>query len=191
MVTVQSEKTMPNLSSYLFFLLSPFFRNWWAVLTGCASILALYITPSQGINLTGAMMMTMTFIVLAMVFITLSAFSQGWQLYISRLEGLRVSSFERNRDIQEGWVFILNGNIDLAVGTVVDVHKRTGAVEVPLALVRIDARNSDGAYQATPIGKMNPAHIREHSAGGLKPADLIVRTSVDLQRIKEVVDDLR
>lgn len=191
MVCMKSEKTVPTLSSYLRFIFSPFFRNWWAVLTGCASILAIYITPSQGVTLTGAMMMTMTFVILTMVFITLSVFSQGWQLYMGRLEGLRVSSFERNRDVQEGWVFILDGDIDLAVGTVIDVHKRTGAVEVPLALIRIDARNSDGAYQATPIGKMNPAHIREHSAGGLKPADLIVRTSVDLQRIKEVVDDLR
>jgi hypothetical protein len=137
------------------------------------------------------MMMTITFVILTMAFITLSAFSQGWQLYMGRLEGLRVSSFERNRVVQEGWVFILDGDIDLAVGTVIDVHKRTGVIEVPLALIRIDARNSDGAYQATPIGKMNPAHIREHSAGGLKPADLIVRTSVNLQRIKEIVDDLR
>lgn len=191
MVYMKSEKTVPTLSSYLRFIFSPFFRNWWAVLTGCASILAIYVTPSQGITLTGAMMMTMTFVILTMVFITLSAFNQGWQLYMGRLQGLRVSSFERNRDVQEGWVFILDGDIDLSVGTLIDVHKRTGAVEVPLALIRIDARNSDGAYQATPIGKMNPAHIREHSAGRLKPADLIVRTSVGFQRIKEVVDDLR
>lgn len=191
MVYMKPEKTFPTMSSYLRFLFSPFFRSWWAVLTGCASILAIYITPSQGITLTGAMIMTMTFFVLTMIFITLSAFSQGLELYMGRLEGLRVSSFERNRDVQEGWVFILNGDIDLPVGTVIDVHKRAGAAEVPLALIRIDSRNSNGAYQATPIGKMNPSHIKEHSAGGLKPADLIVRTSVNLQRIKEVVDGLR
>jgi hypothetical protein len=191
MVYMKSEKNMPTSSSYLRFIFSPFFRYWWAALTGCASILAIYITPSQGVTLTGAVMMTMTFVILTMVFITLSALSQSWQLYMGRPQGLRVSSFERNRDIKEGWVFVLYGDIDLSVGTIIDVHKRMGSVEVPLALIRIDARNSDGAYQATPIGKMNPAYIREHSAGGLKPSDLIVRTSVNLQRIKEVVDDLR
>ncbi len=190
MVVMQTEKMMSNMSCFLRFLFSPFFRNWWAVLTGCASILAIYITPSQGFNLTGAMMMTMTFFVLSLVFLTLSVLSQGWQLFISRLEGLRVSSFDRNRDIPEGWVFILDGNIDLAIGTVVDVHKKTGEAEVPLALVRINSRNSTGRYQATPIGKMNPAHIKEHSAGGLKPVDLIVLTSVDLQRLREVANDL-
>lgn len=182
---------MPTLGSYLRFLFSPFFRNWWVMLTGCASVLALYITPSQGMTLTGAMLMTMTFVGLTMVFITLSAFMQGWQLYMGRLNGLRVSSFERNRDVQEGWVFILDGDIDLPVGAVVDVHKRTREIEVPLALIQINVKTSKGSYQATPIGKMNPSHIREHSAGGLKAVDLIVRTSVDLQRIKEVFDDLR
>nr|WP_320190103.1 hypothetical protein [uncultured Desulfobacter sp.] len=112
-------------------------------------------------------------------------------MYANQLDKFQVLSFERNREIQEGWVFILHGNIDLAVGTVVDIHKKAGEVEVPLTLVRINSRNSNGAYQATPIGKMNPAHIREHSAGGLKPVDLVVRTSVDLQRMKEIVDDLR
>ena len=88
-------------------------------------------------------------------------------------------------------MFVLEGGVDLPVGSVVDIHKRTGAAEVPLALVRIAAQNSLGAYQATPIGRINPVHIQEHSAGGLKPWDLIVRTSVDLQRMKEVADDLR
>jgi len=191
MVHMQPDRTLPTLSSYLHFIFSPFFRNWWAVLTGCASILAMYVTPSQGITLSGTGMMTVTFVVLTLVFITLSVLSQGWQLYMGRLTGLRVMSFERNRDVQEGWVFVLDGNIDLSVGSVIDVYKRTGAAEVPLALVRIVSRNSCGAYQATPIGKINPAHIREHSAGGLKPGDLLVRTSVDLQRIKEVSNDLK
>ncbi|MGD9733582.1 MAG: hypothetical protein AB7U45_15500 [Desulfamplus sp.] len=188
---MKSEKNAPTASSYLRFIFSPFFRYWWAALTGCASILAIYITPSQGVTLTGAVMMTMTFVILTMVFITLSALGQSWQLYMMRPQGLRISSFERNRNIKEGWVFVLYGDIELSVGTVIDIHKRTGTVEVPLALIRIDARNSDGAYQATPIGKMNPLYIKEHSAGGLKPSDLIVCTSVNLQRIREVVDDIR
>lgn len=161
------------------------------MLTGCASILALYTTPSQGRILTGSMIMTMTFIFLTLFFITLSALSQGWQLYLGKLEGLRVSSLVRNRYSPEGWVFILTGDIDLPVGAVIDVHKRKDEIEVPLALIRIEAINSKGAYQAIPIGKMNPAHVKEYSAGGLKPADLVVRTSVNLQRIKEIVDDLR
>ncbi|OGQ87936.1 MAG: hypothetical protein A2512_09955 [Deltaproteobacteria bacterium RIFOXYD12_FULL_56_24] len=190
MIDRQPAKTLPTIEGFLLFLINPFFRYWWAALTGCASILAVYITPSSGITLNGATMMSVTFVAFALVFLTLSVLNQGWQLYMGRLVGLQVTSFERNRDMPEGWVFVLVGGIDLAVGTVIDIHKKTGAAEVPFSLVRIASRNSRGAYQATPIGKINPTHIKEHSAGGLRPEDLIVRTSVDLQRIKEVVNDL-
>jgi len=190
MLDMQPMKTQPTFGGFLHFLFSPFFRYWWAALTGCASIFAMYITPSSGIVLSGAAMMTATFVGLTLFFITISVFGQGWQLYMERLGMVYVSSFERNRDVPEGWVFVIVGGIDLAVGTVIDIHKKTGAAEVPLSLARIVSRNSCGAYQATPIGKINPTHIREHSAGGLRPMDLVVRTSVDLQRIKEVVSDL-
>jgi hypothetical protein len=190
MIDRQPAKKPHTMGNFLLFLFSPFFRNWWAALTGCASILAMYITPLEGITLSGAAMMTATFATLTLVFIILSVLGQGWQLYLGRLSGLQVVSFERSRDLPEGWVFVLIGDIDLAVGTVIDIHKKTGVAEVPFSLVRIDSRTSGGAYQATPIGKINPTHIREHSAGGLRPADLIVRTSVDLQRIKEVANDL-
>ena len=190
MLEIQPMKTQPTFGSFLQFLFSPFFRNWWAALTGCASIFAMYITPSSGITLSGGAMMTATFVGLTLVFIALSVVGQGWQLYTRRLDYLQVKSFERNRDMPGGWVFVLVGGVDLSVGTVIDIHKKAGAAEVPLSLVRIVSQNSCGAYQATPVGKINPTHIKEHSTGGLRPMDLVVRTSIDLQRIKEVANDL-
>lgn len=188
---VRQEKTLPRLGNYIGFLFSPFFKYWWAALTGCASVLAMYVTPSYGITLSGSAMMTATFITLLLIFMTISALVKSWELYFEQHYDLQVSSFERNRNMPGGWVFVLVGDIDLAVGTVIDIHKKTGEVEVPLSLVQIASRNSSGAYQATPLGKINPIHINEHSKGALRPADLIVRTSVDLRRIQEVANDLR
>lgn len=181
----------PTASSYLRYLLAPFFRNWWAALTGCASLLAMYVTPAEGVTLSGAAMMTITFVVLMLVFLALATTTQGWALYSGQLHRLRVSSFERNREVASGWVFVLASDVELSVGTVVDVHKRVGSVEVPLALALVVARNSSGAYQAVPIGKLNPVHVQEHAAGGLKAGDLVVGAHIDIQRIKEVVNDLR
>jgi hypothetical protein len=180
-----------SFSAYLGYLFQPFFRAWWAAITGCASILALFITPRTGVLVSGGEMMTLTFAMLLLAFLTLSVFVQGWRLYRRPTATLHVDSFERNRDVQEGWLFVLSGDLEVSVGTVLDVHKRAGAAEVPLALVRVIARNSSGAFQAAPIGKLNPLHLREHSAGGLKPEHLVVRSQVDLQRIKENLDDLR
>lgn len=181
----------PTLSTYLRYLFAPFFRNWWAALTGCASLLAMYVTPARGATVSGAAMMTVTFVILTLAFLTLSAVTQGWGLYAGQLRGLRVASFERNREVPAGWVFVLAGDVELSVGTVVDVYKRVGAVEVPLALAQVVAQNSSGSYQAVPIGKLNPVHAKEHAAGGLKSADLVVRAQIDIQRMKEVVNDLQ
>lgn len=150
----------------------------------------MYITPSQGITLSGAAMMTVTFISFSLIFLTVSALVKSWEIYSDQRCELHVSSFERNRSISGGWVFVLIGDVDLQVGTVIDIHKKSGGVEVPLSLVQIASRNSSGAYQATPLGKINPTHINEHSVGALRPTDLIVRTSVDLRRIMEVANDL-
>lgn len=181
----------PSIPSYLAFLFTPFFRNWWAALTGCASILALFVTPTSGVTFNGPGIMTVTFALLLMIFVTLSVCTQGWGLYSGRLRGMRVTEFERNRDVEEGWVFVIDGDVDLAVGAVVDVHKKTGAAEVPLALAQVMSRRATGGYQAVPIGKLNPAHIQEHSAGGIKPLDLIVHTNIRLHRLREVASEFK
>lgn len=93
--------------------------------------------------------------------------------------------------MREGWVFVLSGDVDLPVGALGDVYRRTGRAEIPLALARIESKNSSGAFQAVPVGKLNPIHVKEHSAGGLRSSDLVVRAHVDLSRIKEVIDDIR
>lgn len=62
---------------------------------------------------------------------------------------------------------------------------------IPFALARIESKNSSGAFRAVPVGKLNPIHAGEHSAGDLRSSDLVLHAHVDLSRIKEVIDDIR
>jgi hypothetical protein len=179
----------PTAGGYIGFMFRPFFRAWWASLTGFASVLALYLARDSRIEIGGAAIASITLLFFSLVFVILSVVTQGWELYQSRTGGLRVKSVEKSKEVTEGWILILETSATLSVGAVVDIHKRSGVTEVPLALVQITGRNSDGAYQATPIGKINPAHIREHSAGGLRPTDLVVRPFVEFQRFREVRHD--
>lgn len=180
----------PTFGDFVAYLTKPFFRAWWAVATGFASILALYITRDSHVTLGGAGVATLTLIGSILLFLVLSVTSQGWKLFAGQSTGFHVVSFEKSRDIQEGWLLIIGGNSEMTVGTVIDIHKRTAAGEVPLAFFEVSGKNSDGHYQATPIGRINPSHIKEHSAGGLRPSDLVVRTSVELKRMKEVARDI-
>ena len=181
---------MPTLSSYIRYLTAPFFRAWWAVITGVASLLSLYIAHAWQVVVTAPLATTMTFVILTMAFLVLSVVTQGWALFVAARTGLRVTAFERNREVDEGWIIVIEGSVDVSVGSVIDIHKRAGAAEVPLALVRVTGKNSNGSYQATPIGRINPAHAREHAAGGLKSSDLVVRPFVEMERMTEVLNGI-
>jgi hypothetical protein len=170
---------------------APFFWSWWAVVTGVATLFALFAGPQEGVWLSPLALAIVVLVASGLVFLVLSTLSRGWELFVARDGGLRVISFERNRHIAEGWVFILEGNVHLDVGSVIDVHKQSGAAEVPLALLKVVGRNDSGAYQALPIGQLNPVHVREHSAGGLRVPDLIVRKTIDAHRLRENADALR
>lgn len=183
--------TPPTFSAYLRYLTAPFFRTWWAVLTGLASLLSLYIAHTWSITLSAPAATTLTFVIFTMGFFVLSVVAQGWHLFAGQASGLIVTQFDRSRDVEEGWYLVISGNTELSVGSVFDVFKRVGSAEVPLALARVTARNSDGTYQAAPVGRINPAHAREHASGRLRPGDLVVRPFVDIRRLRESTDDFR
>jgi hypothetical protein len=183
--------TPPTFGSYLRYLSAPFFRAWWAVITGFASILSLYIAHNSTITLSAPTATTLTFAMFTMAFLVLSVTAQGWSLYTGRGSNPTVTQFDRSPDVEEGWYLVVACNTDIAVGAVFDIHKRVGSAEVPLALVRVTGRNSDGTYQAAPLGRINPTHKKEHAAGRLRPSDLVVRPFVDIQRLRESTDDIR
>jgi hypothetical protein len=180
----------PSFASFLGYLTRPFFRGWWLVLTGFASILALYLTGDRSLTISRFIVATFTLVAFTLAFFVLAVVSQGWRLYSQPSKTLRVLAFEKNSDIEGGWLLLIEGDVDVSLGAIVDVHKRAGMGEVPLALFRIESRRSDGAYQAVPIGRINPAHIREHTAGGLRTVDLVVKPFIEYRRLLEVSNDL-
>lgn len=180
----------PSVVDYLAYLLRPFFRAWWAAITGFASVLALFLARDSAVVVRAPTIAIVVLVLFGLMFVILATVTQGWFLYRSQLRSMRVTSFDKSREMAGGWVIVVEAQEDIAIGAILDIHKRSGVVEVPLALVEVIARNSDGAYQARPIGKINPVHIREHANGGLRPTDLIVRPFVEWTRIAEVSRDL-
>lgn len=179
----------PTFGSYLRYLTKPFFLSWWVTLSGFASVLALFITPAGGVKLGGIAVASLCLLGFTLAFLIFSVVAQGWNAYAKESTGLKVASIERVRDSKEGWLLIIEGNVEVSVGAVIDVYRRTGVVEVPFALVRVTEKNSAGAYQAMPIGGVNPVHIREHNAGSLRSTDLVVRSFVEMRRLREIANE--
>jgi hypothetical protein len=124
-----------------------------------------------------------------LVFLVVSVISQGWHAWATR-SGIRVASIERIGAGKQGWLLIVESHADVAVGAVFDVYRRSRSVEAPLALFEVTEKTSTGAYQATPIGAINPSLAREHTAGSLRPADLVVREFVEVRRLRAIADEL-
>ena len=81
----------PKFSAYLAFLFQPFFRWWWAAVTGFASIFSVLVTPQSGLVLNSATVAVIIFVGFTMAFLTVSTLVQGWDLYRKRYTDLETT----------------------------------------------------------------------------------------------------
>jgi hypothetical protein len=150
-----------------------------------ASILSFVLTPESGWKLTPVLALVLTLFTSLLLFLALSVLAQGWDLFINRYTTLEVRNIQKSKDFGGDLVFILSGHLPLGIGTVVDIHRRLGDLEVPFALVEVVSQNDKGHYQATPF-TIVPAHLRDYNAGRFTVSDLIAHPFVTIKRIREV-----
>ena len=175
----------PTIRKYLTFVLSPFFRWSWALITGVASLLSFVLTTYFEFKLTPPLALVLTLFIFLLLFLALSVLTQGWDLFINRYTMLEVRNVQKSKDFGGDLVFILSGHLPLGIGTVVDIHRRLGDLEVPFALVEVVSQNDKGHYQATPLTTA-PAHLRDYNTGKFTVSDLIAHPFVTIKRVREV-----
>jgi hypothetical protein len=174
-----------TLGSYLGFLLRPFFRWWWAVVTGLASLLSLLKTPTDGWTVTPVGAFLLTFGASTLLFLVLSVCVQGWQLFTERWSQITVATIQRTKDLAGDWAFVLTSQSSIPVGSVIDIHRKLGDVEVPFAMVQVVKVTTRGDYQAVPI-VIAAAHIRDYALGKFTVADLDIHG----ERVRDVGNEI-
>jgi hypothetical protein len=97
----------PSFSAYLAYLFRPFFRWWWAAVTGFASIFSVLVTPQSGLVLRSPSVAIVIFIGFTMAFLTLSALVQSWDLYRKRQTDLRVAAIQKTKEYGGEYVALL------------------------------------------------------------------------------------
>jgi len=174
-------------AKYIAFLFGPFFRWWWALITGLATLLSYKLPPQTGWRLGPAGTLLITLLCFTLLFLALSVGYQGLQLFRAHYGELILRGIQKSRDLGGDWVFIITAGVDLPVGTVIDVHRRLGNVEVPFALVEIVGTNSDGYYQGLPRW-LAPVHIRDYTGGKFLLEEAVVLRSITATRIRDLID---
>lgn len=178
-----------GFTSFLGFLLRPFFRWWFAAVTALASALAFVTTPEPGWSISGSVALLLTLGVFSAVFAAASVIVQGWSIWRASFPHIRVTSVQRADSDAGKWQYILSGTIPDAVGTLVDIHRKLGEAELPLALVEITSRTSNGQYQARTLSS-SAGHVRDYANGRFTTNDMVVRPHVRASRIRESLNDL-
>ena len=148
---------------FLSWLFDPFFRWWWALITGTASFLAFVWTPPEGVTIGRTGMLLLFFAGFSLVFFVVSVVVQGYQLFRERYKDMEVVAVQKATEPGAELIFILRGYLRDASGLLVEIRRPLGDVEVPFAIVRVTGATSKGLYQAVPVW-VSAGHLRNFNA---------------------------
>jgi len=178
-----------SILKFLNLILSSFFRWWWAAITGAASLISLVVTPPEGLLISRMELFLFVFSISAIFFLTFALFYQGWILYRQFFNGLEFVGVQKNGCYGGDYVFLLDSNIYIPQGSVVELKRFEEDVEGPMALVEIMEKNKKDQYQGRPIW-ISPGHLRDLKLGNLAYSNIIAKPLVQLTTIQRARDQI-
>lgn len=157
------------------------------MITGFASIASWLFVSREGILLTPLMFSILILLGLTLLFLVLSTVYQGWLIYQKHSPRLRIVGFQKCNDYGGEHVFLLEGSIDAAQGTVIELKRFYTGVEVTIALAEIREKNSKGQYQADPFW-ISPGHHRDLKMGQFVYSEIEAEPLVKRQTLQKAID---
>src|SRR5205085_12582639 len=136
--------------NFLQTLFGSFFKWWWAIFTGFASVLSWVLAP-DGLTLNRIEFTSLMLLGMTLAFFALSTIYQGWRIYRNRLQAATVIGYQKSDSYGGEYVFLIKGVHQSAQGKVAELRRPVNGVEVPFAVVEFIEFNSQGYYQANPV----------------------------------------
>jgi hypothetical protein len=150
-----------SLSSYLSWLTAPFFRWWWAAVTGVVSLIAFVWTP-KSVNISKPVLLAILLLASTLLFLALTVTVQGWRLYVSRSR-FEILNFlrDKNKELGFEWIMTFKGPPSVDVDRVLQVNRLfdDGRV-IPFAIVKVLGLNDNSIYQAGPVW-LSPGNLND------------------------------
>lgn len=182
-------KNKKSPTDFLLLIFSSFFRRLWVAIPIIALIASWRLVPQEGILLTPLMFRVLVLIGSILLVLILSTGYQGWLIYQKPFTRLRIVGFQKCGDYGGDRVFLLEGNIGVAQGTVLELKTFSAGVEITMALVEIKEENSKGQYQAIPIWA-SPGPLWDLRRGQLAYSEIEVEPSVKMPTLKRAKDEI-
>lgn len=134
-------------------LLSPFFRWWWAVLTGVGTLVGLYSVPAEGVRLGPSAVASLALGFSLCLFLAVSVLYRSYGWYRAVADAPRVESINRANEDHPLTLVLAAQHSDLELGQLVALYltPSTG-VEVCIAVGRVSAyAGAPGRLHVEPI----------------------------------------
>lgn len=180
-----------GVGQYIAWLSRPFFRWWWAVITGVVTLVAFAWTP-QEVTVPRVGLLLAVVVVSGLLFLTLTVLVQGWRLHLDRMRPFEVVSLQkdRNRDLGSEWVIVLRGSASLDAGCILQINRRLpDGVEVPFAIVKDSGKNASGDHQSIPLW-LSPAHLNDFKKHEFSILSLLVERYPTLDCIQRALREM-
>ena len=182
-------KTLSRLD-FVSWLLLPAMKAWWAVLTGTASVAALFLAPAAGLLLSPGWLFLLVLVNSLLVFTTLSVVVQGWTLFRNRAVPIRVVNASKTKnDYGATILFVLGGPVEGIGNAVLEIRRVAGEQELPFAVVQVVDRTDGGNLMAIPL-HVAPTALRDFNAHAFGVADMRVKGHVTFDRLVEARDGI-
>lgn len=179
------------IGPYLVWLLQPFFRWWWAVITGVVTLIAFVWSP-QSLTVPRAGVLIAVVAGFGLFFLAVAVVAQGWNLYSDGARPFAVVTLhkDKNRDLGSDWVLVLRGPSDVDAGCILQVSRRLhDGVEVPFAVVKTCGKNASGLHQSVPIW-LAPGHLNDFKKHEFSSASLQVERHPTLDCVRRALQDV-
>lgn len=143
----------------------------------------------EGISFTPLMFSILVLLGLTLLFLVSSTVYQSWLIYQEHSSRLRIVGFHKCDNYGSEHVFLLQGEIPVAQGAVIELKRFYAGVEVPIALVEIMEKNTKGQYQARPVW-ISPGHLRDLRMGQFVYSEIECDPLVKLRTLQKAKDQI-
>lgn len=169
--------------TFLEIMFGPFFKWWWATITGVATIAGWFIFPAFGYTVGRIWICFLILFFFTLMFLTISATYQGYRLFKNSCSRLTLKSIQRCDDFSGDHIFLFIGNYNTEIGSLFEVYRNLGDVEVCIAIVEVIHIKDDDTVQAKPIW-FSPGHKRDLQGGTIGITSLTVRPIIKKENIE-------
>ncbi|MCZ3364406.1 MULTISPECIES: hypothetical protein [Methanobacterium] len=173
---------------FISLLLDSFFRWWWALITGLASLISLFILPDN-IMINQAYFSILIIIISVLLFLCASTLYQGLSLYQNRLSAPKVIGSLNSKIYGGDIVFLIESSSIIIPGKIAEFRRFHNGVEVSFALVEFMEENSKGQLQAKPLW-ISPAHLHDFKLQKFSTSDITVDLLIQSRTLSDAKDSL-